>query len=110
MLAVARDHARFSKDPRWRNTTASVLPPAPVDYSILLVDPPEHTRLRKVTARAFTRPRLMTLAPTIEALANDICERAVERGEVEWIGEVVQPMAMRVAEHPSCPRSERRRS
>ena len=96
VLAVARDHERFSNDPRWRNATASVLPPAPDDYSILLVDPPEHTRLRKVAARAFTRPRLMALEPTIEALANDIVEHAVARGEVEWIGEVAQPMAMRV--------------
>ena len=96
VLAVARDHERFSNDPRWRNATASVLPPAPDDYSILLVDPPEHTRLRKVAACAFTRPRLMALEPTIEALANDIVERAVEHGEVEWIGEVAQPMAMRV--------------
>ena len=96
VLAVARDHKRFSNDPRWRNATASVLPPAPDDYSILLVDPPEHTRLRMVAARAFTRPRLMALAPTIKALANDIVERAAERGEVEWIGDVAQPMAMRV--------------
>ena len=96
VLAVARDHKRFSNDPRWRNATASVLPPAPDDYSILLVDPPEHTRLRKVAARAFTQPKLMALAPTIEALANDVVERAVERGEVEWIGDVAQPMAMRV--------------
>ena len=32
VLAVARDHERFSNDPRWRNATASVLPPAPDDY------------------------------------------------------------------------------
>ena len=96
VLAVARDHDRFSNDPRWRNATASVLPPAPDDYSILLVDPPEHTRLRKVAARVFTRPRLMALEPAIEALAEDIVERAVDRGEVEWISEVAQPMAMRV--------------
>ena len=48
--------------------------------------------MRKVAARAFTRPRLMALEPTIEALANDIVERAVERSEVEWIGEVAQPI------------------
>ena len=96
VLAIARDHERFSNDPRWRNATASVLPPAPDDYSILLVDPPEHTRLRKVAARAFTRPKLLELEPTIEALANDIVDRAVKRGEVEWMGEVAQPMAMRV--------------
>lgn len=63
----------------------------PDDYSILLVDPPEHTRLHKVAARAFTRPRLIALEPTIEALANDIVERAVEHGEVEWIGQVAHP-------------------
>ena len=96
MLAVARDHARFSNDPRWRNATASVLPPAPDDYSILLVDPPEHTRLRKVAARAFTKPKLTALAPTIEALAHETVERAAKRGQVEWIGQVAQPMAMRV--------------
>ena len=96
VLAVARDHARFSNDPRWRNATASVLPPAPDDYSILLVDPPEHTRLRKAAAQAFTKPKLMALAPTIEALANDIVDRAARRGHVEWMTEVAQPMAMRV--------------
>lgn len=96
VLAVARDHARFSNDPRWRNATASVLPPAPDDYSILLVDPPEHTRLRKVAAGAFTKPKLTALAPAIEALAHEIVERAAKRGQVEWMGDVAQPMAMRV--------------
>ena len=99
VLAIARDHARFSNDPRWRNATASVLPPAPDDYSILLVDPPEHTRLRKVAARAFTRPKLSALAPTIEALAHDIVDRAARRGEAEWMRDVAQPMAMRVMLH-----------
>ena len=96
VLSVARDHLRFSNDPRWRNASASVLPPAPDDYSILLVDPPEHTRLRKVAAQAFTKPKLTALAPTIEALADEIVERAASRGHVEWIGEVAQPLAMRV--------------
>ena len=96
VLSIARDHHRFSNDPRWRNATPSVLPPAPDEYSILLVDPPEHTRLRKVAARAFTKPKLTALAPTIEALADEIVERAAARGHVEWIGEVAQPLAMRV--------------
>ena len=96
VLSIARDHHRFSNDPRWRNATASVLPPAPDEYSILLVDPPEHTRLRKVAAGAFTKPKLTALAPTIEALADEIVERAARRGHVEWIGEVAQPLAMRV--------------
>ena len=96
VLAIARDHARFSNDPRWRNATASVLPPAPDDYSILLVDPPEHTRLRKFAALAFTKPKLLALKPSIEALAEEIVERAARRAQVDWISEVAQPLAMRV--------------
>ena len=96
VLSIARDHQRFSNDPRWRNATTSVLPPAPDEYSILLVDPPEHTRLRKVAAGAFTKPKLRSLAPTIEALAHDIVDRAARRGRVEWMSEVAQPLAMRV--------------
>ena len=61
-----------------------------------LADPPEHTRLRKVAARAISRPKLTALAPTIEALADDIVEAAARRGHVEWIADVAQPLAMRV--------------
>ena len=96
VLAAAKDYERFSNDPRWRGTTTSVLPPAPDDYSILLVDPPEHTRLRKVAARAFTREKLKTLSETITHTAAELIERAARRRTVDWIAEVAEPPAMRV--------------
>ena len=96
VLAAAKDHERFSNDPRWRGTTTSVLPPAPDDYSILLVDPPEHTRLRKVAARAFTRAKLNTLRETVTHTAAELIERAARRRTVDWIAEVAEPPAMRV--------------
>ena len=96
VLAAAKDYERFSNDPRWRGTTTSVLPPAPDDYSILLVDPPEHTRLRKVAARAFTREKLKTLSDTITHTAAELIERAARRRTVDWIAEVAEPPAMRV--------------
>ena len=46
--AVLRDHRRFSNDPRRREAAhrgIGALPAGPDDYSRLLVDPPEHTRL-----------------------------------------------------------------
>ena len=45
--AILRDHERFSNDPKLRRHKggARALPPGPDDYSILLVDPPQHTRL-----------------------------------------------------------------
>ena len=96
VLASAKDHDRFSNDPRWRRATTSVLPPAPDDYSILLVDPPEHTRLRKVVAEVFSRTRLKALNETIVQTASELVERAVRRRTIDWIGDVAAPASMRV--------------
>ena len=96
VLAAAKDHERFSNNPRWRETTRSVLPPAPDDYSILLVDPPEHTRLRRCAAQAFARTHLAALCETIAHTAVELIERAAQRRTVDWIAEVAEPLAMRV--------------
>ena len=96
VLSAARDHERFSNDPRWRRATASVLPPAPDDYSILLVDPPEHTRLRKVVAEVFSRTRLRALNAIIEDTACELIEQAARGRTIDWIGDVAAPAAMRV--------------
>ena len=96
VLASAKDHDRFSNDPRWRRATTSVLPPAPDDYSILLVDPPEHTRLRKVVAEVFSKTRLKALNETIVQTASELVERAVRRRTIDWIGDVAAPASMRV--------------
>ena len=110
VLAAARDHERFSNDPRWRGATRSVLPPAPDDYSILLVDPPEHRRLRRCAARAFTRERLQALSETISHTAVELIGRAARRRTIDWIAEVAEPLAMRVMlAMMGLPESEHRR-
>lgn len=96
VVATVKDHERFSNDPGWRGPTASVLRPAPDDYSILLMDPPDHTRLRRVAASAFAKPRLAALNETIMRTAAELIERAAGRGTIDWIGEVAEPLSMRV--------------
>ena len=96
VMAAAKDHERFSNDPSWRRATASVLPPAPDDYSILLVDPPEHSRLRKVVADVFSKAQLAALGETIARSASELIDRAVRRRTIDWVGEVAAPLAMRV--------------
>ena len=96
VLTAAKDHERFSNDPRWRRATTSVLPPAPDDYSILLVDPPEHSRLRKVVGEVFSRTHLKALNETIVETATELVERASKRRMIDWIGDVAAPAAMRV--------------
>ena len=94
--ATVKDHERFSNDPSWRGPKASVLRPAPDDYSILLMDPPDHSRLRRVAARAFARSRLTALNETITCTAAELVARAAQRGTINWIADVAEPLSMRV--------------
>ena len=96
VVATVKDHERFSNDPSWRGPRASVLRPAPDDYSILLMDPPDHSRLRRVASSAFARGRLTALNETIACTAAELIERAARRGTVDWIAEVAEPLSMRV--------------
>ena len=110
VVAAANDHERFSNNPRWRGAITSVLPPAPDDYSILLMDPPDHSRLRRVAARAFTRARLTALSETITRTAAELIERAARRRTIDWIAEVAAPLSMRVMQKMmGIPEHDRRR-
>ena len=96
VVAAAKDHRWLSNNPRWRGVTASVLPPAPDDYSILLMDPPDHSRLRQVAAKAFTNVRLAALSETITRSAAELVGRATRRGTIDWISGVAAPLSMRI--------------
>lgn len=96
VVSAAKDHERFSNNPRWREATTSVLPPAPDDYSILLMDPPDHSRLRRVAGKAFTRARLAALSETISRTAAELVEGAARRRVIDWIADVAAPLSMRV--------------
>ena len=110
VIAAVKDHQRFSNDPRWRGAITSVLRPAPDDYSILLMDPPDHSRLRRVAHRAFARARLAALSETITRTAAELVERAARRRTIDWIAEVAAPLSMRVMlKMMGIPEQDRRR-
>ncbi len=44
------------------------------DHSMLELEPPRHTRLRGLVLRAFTRQRIMTMAPEISMMADDLID------------------------------------
>ncbi|MEU6263494.1 cytochrome P450 [Saccharopolyspora shandongensis] len=47
---------------------------------ILTMDPPEHTRLRKLVAKAFTQRRVERLSPRVQEIADGLVDRMIERG------------------------------
>lgn len=51
------------------------------------VDPPDHTRLRKLVALAFTPRMIRRFEPRIEQLAGKILDSAAQSGEIELIAD-----------------------
>lgn len=94
--AVARDHERFSsaagigltnfwKERPWR-------PPS----LLLEADPPEHTRVRRVTARVMSPRTIEGLRPQFERQAEDLVTTVVARGEFDGFTELAQAYPLRV--------------
>ncbi|MFI7119602.1 cytochrome P450 [Amycolatopsis sp. NPDC049868] len=50
------------------------------EHSILNMDPPDHTRLRKLTAQAFTARRIAGLRPRIQEIADTLLRAMAEHG------------------------------
>jgi cytochrome P450 len=56
-------------------------PMPPLDPSMLAnMDPPRHTRIRKLTTAAFARPRILGMREWIESLADELLDQMVESG------------------------------
>ena len=80
--AILRDHRHFANDPRKGSLSArrlAMLPP-PDEYTLLFLDPPDHTRLRAPVNKAFTRKAASAqesrIRGIVEALVDDIDDLA----------------------------------
>jgi cytochrome P450 len=63
---------------------------------MLFKDPPDHTRLRRIAARAFTPKAAASIQARIERAADDLIEALRQRSEVEFIGDFAGPFPIRV--------------
>jgi len=63
---------------------------------MLHLDPPDHTRLRRLVSAAFTRRRVDALAPRITTLADQLLEAMAEQAEVDLIDAYAFPLPMTV--------------
>ena len=79
---ILRDHRRFSNDPAKRSLTRrqQAMVPAPDDYTMLLLDPPDHTRLRALVNKAFTRRAVNALEPQIRGLMSSLLDEVDPAG------------------------------
>jgi len=59
---------------------------------MLMQDPPNHTRLRKLVSSAFTPRAIRGLRPSIERIVAECLDRVAARGEMDVIGDLALPV------------------
>ncbi|CAB4602860.1 MAG: cytochrome P450 [Actinobacteria bacterium] len=64
--------------------------------SILNLDPPDHTRLRRLVTQAFTPSAIERLRPRVQQLVDHVLDRAAERGSIELVEELAFPVPFQV--------------
>lgn len=64
--------------------------------AMLNLDPPDHTRLRRLVTKAFTPRVIEQLRPRIQELVDDALDRAQDKGELELIGDLAFPLPFAV--------------
>ena len=60
--------------------------------SMLVVDPPDHTRLRNLVSKVFTPRMVEQLRPRIESITADLVERLARGREADLIAEFAYPL------------------
>ncbi|MEU1942402.1 cytochrome P450 [Streptomyces sp. NPDC020125] len=59
---------------------------------LLNIDPPDHTRLRRLVSTAFTPRRVAAFAPRVRTLTDQLIDAFQERGEADLIHEFAFPL------------------
>ncbi len=55
-------------------------------------DPPEHTRLRRLTSKVFNVPSMSAMRPRIEEISSWLFGRIGDRGEIDFIADYAGPL------------------
>ena len=63
---------------------------------IIATDPPAHTRLRRLTEKAFTAHRVKSLEPRIRQIVVDLIEPLAKRGHGDGMKDIGAPLTARI--------------
>ncbi|MFI5986687.1 cytochrome P450 [Streptomyces sp. NPDC051555] len=59
---------------------------------LLNIDPPDHTRLRRLVSKAFTPRRVAEFAPRVQELTDHLIDAFAQKGEADLIHEFAFPL------------------
>jgi cytochrome P450 len=104
---VVSSHAACNailRDPTFGHDNAGVITPEiehePVLRSLtqtmLLLDPPAHTRIRSLVTKAFTARRMESLRPRIEAIVDELLDAVIDDGGMDVIADFAHKLPVTV--------------
>ena len=64
--------------------------------SFLSLDPPDHTRLRRLVSKAFTPRAIARLEPRIRELTSELLTAAGAAGQMEVVSQLAYPLPVRI--------------
>jgi cytochrome P450 len=117
LVARYAEGAAVLLDPTWgHGYSAGINPfrpgvdPATLPGSFLLMDPPDHTRLRRLVSKAFTARAIGALRASITALVDELLDEAIGAGEVDLVARLTVPVPLtticRLLDIPQADRGE----
>jgi cytochrome P450 len=90
---ILLDHARFSSAASGRFGASGPMGPG---FPLLTDDPPRHSVLRRLLAKAFTPAAMETMRPEVERLARDLAAAIPEGAEVDIVEAMTTPLPVAV--------------
>ena len=80
---------------RFPDGTATATPPG-ISPSFVFLDPPDHTRLRRLVSKAFTARAVHRLEPFIRQTIDDLLDAADARGRLDVLADLAYPLPVTV--------------
>jgi cytochrome P450 len=86
-------HEQFgtpAPDPRWASFHQHEA------WSLLCLEPPDHTRIRRLVAKVFTPRAVASLRPAIEGFSTELLDECAARGRFELLRDYAMPYSVAV--------------
>ena len=81
---------RSEPDPRWAAFQQHER------WSLLCLEPPDHTRIRRLVAKVFTPKAVAAMRPAVEGFADELLDVCREKGSFELLADYAQPYSVAV--------------
>jgi cytochrome P450 len=90
VMAVTADEVTFSSASpiAFMHDEKSILPVEVLQGMMINMDPPKHSRYRKIVRAAFTPKAMAEFGPRIQSLCTELVDNIVERGECDFVDDL----------------------